>query len=537
MTDFSTQHHVVSIELKRVQSFIFAVPRLKAMIGANAMIGEMMRSVLPQLASKHGAETLQDYGAPSADPHDPLMDDNPVELYKRGILVRDGGHFKAVFPDDDRAKAFQAAAAALLIERLPDMLFDIQCRRLDDDPKTVGMRPAAVEEVQLIDLSVLQICQETGQEVASRQFVEHGRLRMIAASVVEKRLAGRRFSQGKTDDLIGRMRGNLGLNAQGWAGERNWETPRDLKDLCSGGYLALVHADGNNVGASYRKRMEGAPAGDPIAREAFGERFYHSSRVAVRKSLVAALRNTFTDSDGKRPYEVLMLGGDDLLVACRADKALAFVYNYAEELKEHTLADGNALTIGAGVAIAKQSYPIHRLHKLAEALASSAKRLFRALPENGKCSVVDWQIVTQSWFDDLATTRRQADLKQYRVDGKDETLILSQRPYPILPVNGRDSLADLLVSVHKLAPARTRDSNGENPASRSSLRSLRSSFEQGRLAGEMAFDGLEEEVRESLASGNNKSPWSDKGEGRHLTRALDVVDLYEISRLGIKHHD
>jgi hypothetical protein len=37
----------LKIELKRVQTFIFEVPRLKAMLGANALIGETMRHTLP----------------------------------------------------------------------------------------------------------------------------------------------------------------------------------------------------------------------------------------------------------------------------------------------------------------------------------------------------------------------------------------------------------------------------------------------------------------------------------------------------------
>ncbi len=44
----------LEISLKRVQSFIFDVPKLKAMLGANAMIGETMRNVLPRLMERNG---------------------------------------------------------------------------------------------------------------------------------------------------------------------------------------------------------------------------------------------------------------------------------------------------------------------------------------------------------------------------------------------------------------------------------------------------------------------------------------------------
>ncbi len=37
---------LVSIELKRIQTYLFAVPRLSAMVGANARLGETLRGLL-----------------------------------------------------------------------------------------------------------------------------------------------------------------------------------------------------------------------------------------------------------------------------------------------------------------------------------------------------------------------------------------------------------------------------------------------------------------------------------------------------------
>ena len=35
--------HIVRIEFQRVQSFLFAVPRLSEMVGANVLMGETLR--------------------------------------------------------------------------------------------------------------------------------------------------------------------------------------------------------------------------------------------------------------------------------------------------------------------------------------------------------------------------------------------------------------------------------------------------------------------------------------------------------------
>lgn len=48
----------VHIEFSRVRSWLFAVPRLRAMVGANALLGETART-LPKLAAKLGAGSEQ----------------------------------------------------------------------------------------------------------------------------------------------------------------------------------------------------------------------------------------------------------------------------------------------------------------------------------------------------------------------------------------------------------------------------------------------------------------------------------------------
>jgi hypothetical protein len=40
----------VHIEFQRVQTWLFAVPRLRAMVGANTLLGETLRVKLPDLA-------------------------------------------------------------------------------------------------------------------------------------------------------------------------------------------------------------------------------------------------------------------------------------------------------------------------------------------------------------------------------------------------------------------------------------------------------------------------------------------------------
>ncbi|WP_295447114.1 hypothetical protein [uncultured Thiodictyon sp.] len=504
----------LEISLKRVQTFIFEVPRLRAMLGANALIGQTMRHELPKLIGSRGKPLDWPAGLGEEYPDDPLHatvdPDDPAALYGKGILARDGGHFIAVFENEPAARDFLHAAEEQLAQRLPGVLYEVSLER-----------KAGPRETQLMDLPVLQVCQETGRGPASEQEKE----RWQARSVTHRQQWGDRFYAGGTKDIIGLMRSALYPDKA-----RHWSEPDDLAQLAAGGYLALIHADGNGIGKRYNAWKKKAPSDDPIDQEAHGEAFFHSMRVAVRRAVVAALTGTFTTQNGKRPYEILMLGGDDLLLLCRANQALEFGERYARELTEYRLADGPPLNVAIGIAIAQQSYPLHRLHELAESLASSAKRLYRALPDADKTSVIDWQVVTPSWFEGVAEARRQGEQVAYTVGDKEETLLLTGRPYRVSGAGGLEGLS---------TAARRLDAREEGKAARSPLRGLRGACEGGRLMGEMAFARLPKDVQTQLGWAEGKL-WEPLGVGSgamYATRALDIIGIREIAGLGSKKND
>ena len=94
-------------------------------------------------------------------------------------------------------------------------------------------------------------------------------------------------------------------------------------------------------------------------------------RVAVRQALIEALNKTFcpdnfnkikkVDKNGNkiRPYQFLMLGGDDILLLTRPQDAFQFLVDFAEELKKHPVPDEEhkPISIGAGVVIASHKLP------------------------------------------------------------------------------------------------------------------------------------------------------------------------------------
>ena len=510
----------VHIELQRVQTWLFAVPRLRAMVGANALLGETLRVALPNLARETGrpwtlAPSVEAY--PGADENDPLKaHDDPAGDAKDGILARDGGHFEAQFASG--AETFADAAGQLLRTSVPGLRFRIS---IDDAPRTTSQVHLSTE------LPVLAPCEWTGRGLASaivprgnphdEDYEEHS----VSLDVAARDRAGERAAQGSAFDLASQLSATTKLATATRA--------QELKELVGNGYLALIHADGNGVG----KSRPGDVAGDA--------RFFYQNRVLLRQAAKAALDNAYDIDSTRRtaekaiaekagkspkvfaPLIPLMLGGDDLLLVCRAEIALPFVVSLCAVLDElQTNNDDFKLTLGVGVVFAKHTIPIHRLHEVAERLASSAKRRFRGLQENGAeaPSVIDWAVNSTAWVDDPEEIRRICRRDWLRGKG-DDARVLSQRPVDVLG-EGLGTLQGLVLATPKLANA-----------PRSQLRYLVEQLPRGRSLSELAFAELSKEARGALEKAGVKTPWRrTSNNGPWLTELLDLVEMAEISRLG-----
>jgi hypothetical protein len=484
--------HRIHIELERVQTWLFAVPRLRAMVGANALLGETLRESLPKLARETGrgwALAPITGMFPAADPNDALKDhDDPAADAKEGILSRDGGHFEAQFASG--AEAFADAAAQLLRANVPGLRFRVS---IDGEPRTKNHVQVSTE------LPVLAPCEWTGRGLASA-IVEQGDERpAVSLDVAQRHDAARRTEDGTAVDVASLLSATTKLQML--------ERAKELKELVGNGYLALVHADGNGVGSSAGKTDSERAA------------FFHRNRVLLRRALQTAI-NAHCPDTGRAPLIPLMLGGDDLLLVARAEIALPFVVTLCTELdalqKDRS---GFILTLGVGVVFAKHTIPIHRLHEVAEQLAASAKRRFRGLGDDeARRSVVDWAVSSTAWVDD-PETRRQRDW--LRGSGND-LRVLSQRPVDVLGEQRVDSLQGLVRGAGQLARA-----------PRSQLRYLVEQLSRGRALSELAFAELPQEAKGPLAEAGVMEPWRrTANNGPWITALHDLVEIAEIARLG-----
>jgi hypothetical protein len=293
----------------------------------------------------------------------------------------------------------------------------------------------------------------------------------------------------------------------------------------------VIAADGNGISDLSAKHRDSSQTEDFFEREANGECFFHSTRTMVRRALINALKKTFDpivpknslNPDFQLPFRLLMVGGDDMLLLCDAAFGPEFLVQYASSLGELASQRVPELSIGAGMAIVKRTFPFHRAHALVEDLVSSAKQLFRSMRSKPQ-STVDWLSISESWFEDLRGVRSRDYCRSYRVGSiPEEKLILSAKPYAITgSTNGS------LEGLWNLARKSTED---QQEIPRSQLRALGESLAKGKRQAEQARQAMPETLDPILNRLCGDSIWQDCGNHTYMTRVLDFLELYELARL------
>ena len=161
------------------------------------------------------------------------------------------------------------------------------------------------------------------------------------------------------------------------------------------GYIGVVYADGNSMGKIIQamNQQEVFQQFSRIVDQSIQEACFAALSQVSQKEVAnfqKALKNRHPFQ--YLPADILLLGGDDLLVAVPADRALNFALTVTETFecltrqKIDRLQDEktrqffrdqvgeHGFTISCGVAIAKSNYPFYLLLDLAEQLLRNAKR-------------------------------------------------------------------------------------------------------------------------------------------------------------------
>jgi hypothetical protein len=313
---------------------------------------------------------------------------------------------------------------------------------------------------------------------------------------------------------------------------------------CRNGYVALVYADGNSMG----RILQELDSRDVY--KAFSELVDGSVRDACYEALstvcapeVEQARDALThgENPGRLPADILLLGGDDLLVMLPADRALNYALQVTKTFERLTKdrqkklsvaaqsffkvrqLDDRGVTISCGVAIGPARYPFYLLLDLAEDLLRSAKRGGSAdstKTDYWSPTYVDFHLVAGSVGQDLSAIR---ELEYFVQSNTPRTL----RPYR------RDRLEHLRDAAQQLRQARL---------PRGKLHDLfEAALERRRPQAERRAQELFGQLRQDNAHDErgglwkalskvgplNPFPWTDHN-ARKATALADVVEAHDL---------
>lgn len=372
---------------------------------------------------------------------------------------------------------------------------------------------------------------------------------MLSDAARRKRQASRQArTHGPWDDWLEHL---AQINRSTWPDDWTHLRAKDAVELAAArrgpaparkGYVALVYADGNAMG----RLVQELDSRETCA--IFSEIVDGSIREACYLALdaVCAAEIASQRSDPTRPSplpaDILLLGGDDLLVLLPADFGLNFALLVTENFETITRAkiqdlppgkprdffaqklQGRGMTISCGVALAQAKYPFYLLLDLAEELLRGAKQGGSRDPARQPYSApayIDFHLAVGSTGTDLEAVRKD----EYLVGGTDSPQ-RTLRPY------SRDRLRLLQQAVGRLKQARVPHSKLQGLLDAAlDPRPMRAEMIARELFGRLRKDDSRNE-RQALwdALGDlgtdHDFPWC-RYDGKPATALADLVEAFD----------
>jgi len=213
------------------------------------------------------------------------------------------------------------------------------------------------------------------------------------------------------------------LSKQGYDLSGKIDRPSDFqafRDLTNGkGYLGLIYADANSMGKAIEAQKTLA------AVEQFAQRIDD----AVFTAMGEAIKEHLPVQKDMLPFDVLLVGGDDIVMVTSADKALTVARTLAEQFHKHS----GGYTLSVGVVLAPVTYPFNLQLKLAEDILKDAKKTgaksqvkSNGAPEEARISFV---VITGSTS--LSYEKLHHEMERKATNAAREEFQATLRPYTL----------------------------------------------------------------------------------------------------------
>ncbi|MGC8542100.1 MAG: Cas10/Cmr2 second palm domain-containing protein [Phycisphaerae bacterium] len=429
----------VSYDIRGIQQSIFAVPRLKYIVGGSSLIDEFDRATTDNLARSYGAQKIFCGGGRGLFKCDAtraaqLEQAIVKDVNALGLDVRIGH-------DVNLLKAVSGA----------ERLYAVIPQGLDGEP-----------------------CAASGLFPVNANNAQHG-----PAHGLEHPLISQRLDAANRDALGNRMLNSVRDSGGGLTvellGRRGLEfmknvNPDDNRDengrlghkaLGEGNQWAVLVFDGNDIGKQHQAARATFRGNEPAHErwlQAMSTALDQCARDALAWGLCDAIAAWWADCKGEwkdeknivLPFRPLVAGGDDILLLAHPAYAMELVKSICRKFAELSkkahekvegglwLGTGGELSVSAGVVYAPTSFPLATVIAYAETLLAGAKTAGRGMAvlrtadgnpvKSPSPAMVDWEVITEGAIEN-PTARRRRELQFKDGDDNDRQVLLTCRPW------------------------------------------------------------------------------------------------------------
>lgn len=459
-----TLYTALLIEASGIQDYIFASNELAQNIGASELV---VQSTTDWLFDENGGllprpnnvHRVVKRGAPSRWD---LADQSLENGLEAVVVYAGGGNALILLKTEEAARTLAYNLTKKALREAPGLRLELAWQSYETGQLATTVRMlrdriavqkrAPRHSSPLLGLGVTAACDFTGAPAVGRD--KDGRY--VSAEVQAKQRAGASNGPGNS-----RLRDYLGDVIQ-----MNFDFVYDFNQFGEReefSYLAVVHTDGNRMGARIQEYVNKFASNDDEyvkAQRAFSVKVQEVAHTALVSTVGILFAPTnlvrvderdgiryrigktakkegvipvWQDSDGipRLPFRPIVFGGDDVTFVCEGRLGLPLAVHYLSRLAEMKLPDGDALYARAGVAIVKNHYPFARAYELADSLCVSAKELIKEVDRDKRqVTALDWHFGLNGIIQPLGQLRK----REYEVSSGS----LLMRPVRLAPIDSRE---------------------------------------------------------------------------------------------------
>ena len=359
---------LLAFDTDRIKSYVFATDKLKEIRGASAILDELNREAMVEVVNELGGEPVYANGGSG------LFIVNSDDVAKKAVMEVEKLY---------RERTGTASITGVWVD-LPSNYKTGD--NIQTEFRTLGYRLRGAKDSKpgagaLVTHPYLHFCDSCGTEYAEIEDTnetillcascqtkrdEDSKIKATIHRLIKDEIAYRSISKtGLWSMLI------PALAKQGYPLE-GYDRPDDFEVLAKlstpGNYIGLIYADGDSMGRELEALKSEADFKE--FSEAVDSSIYEAVANAISTHLQPAQKGIW-------PFDILLLGGDDLVMVTPANKVLEVGLTVMEQFTQLTgkkLKRDKGLNLSVGIAIAHANYPFGQLRRLAESALKFAKK-------------------------------------------------------------------------------------------------------------------------------------------------------------------